>query len=289
MTTGESFLKEKSNGTTSLTASQRGWRAELSLRYERLRSGKCILRDRRHHGPLLVQRPFYPEGDEVCHTYLIHPPAGIVGGDGLQLELELEPKAHALVTTPGASRWYFSRGHTACVRQKVQLKEDAIIEWLPQETLFFDGTHADLRTRIDLASEARFCGWEIIGLGRPACGEFFSHGSIDVRLELFREGQPLLLERLHSRDGVVPGMLGYTAYATFCATGAQSQTLAKARRVLALHGGGPKGATLIRDLLIVRALAPQCEALVLMFRELWNVLRFELFGRSAEVPRIWYT
>ena len=59
---------------------QQGWHAALSLAYAR-RGERSVLVRRSHVGPLVVQRPLYPEGDTVCHTVLVHPPAGIAGGD----------------------------------------------------------------------------------------------------------------------------------------------------------------------------------------------------------------
>src|SRR5947208_642250 len=113
-----------------------GWQAELALRFARRRE-RTVVATRHQRGPLTVQRPFYPEGDGVCHTYLLHPPAGIVGGDDLRMTFALDPGTHALITTPAATRWYFSRGVDAQVYQRATLADGATLEWLPQETLLF--------------------------------------------------------------------------------------------------------------------------------------------------------
>ncbi len=265
-----------------------GWRAELALRFA-YRRERTVLADRHQRGPLLVQRPFYPEADGICHTYLLHPPAGIVGGDRLRVSVDLEAGAHALVTTPAATRWYFSRGREAQIVQYARLAEAATLEWLPQETLLFDGAHARLTTRIDLEGDARFCGWEILGLGRPACGEEFYNGRLDFRFEVFRHGQPLLLERLRGGPGGVAGLRGYPACATFIATGANTTALERAREILGAAPDALCGATLIDSLLVARGLAPCCEPLMTAFSELWSALRPLLLGRAAMPPRIWRT
>lgn len=263
------------------------WHAELALRFARRRE-RTVLVDRHQRGPLTVQRPFYPEADGVCHTYLLHPPAGIVGGDDLALRFDVDPGAHALLTTPAATRWYTSRGPRARVDQHARVADGAAFEWLPQETLLFDGARARLATRIDLRGTARFCGWEIVGLGRPACGERFRSGSIDCRFELSRDGEPLLFERWRG-DGGLPGLGGQTACATFVATSAAPPLLDAARAALPAAARAVCAATLIGDVLIVRGLAPNCEPLIATFTALWAAVRPALLGRAAVPPRIWRT
>jgi len=265
-----------------------GWHAEIALRFARRRE-RTVLAARHQRGPLTVQRPFYPEGDGVCHTYLLHPPAGIVGGDDLEMSFELDQGAHGLLTTPSATRWYFSRGLAAQMEQHATLAEGATLEWLPQETLLFDGAHARLTTRIDLAGSARFCGWEIVGLGRPACGERFLNGRVDFRFELFRNGRPLFLERLRSAAGGLPGLRGYAAYATFLASSASASALEAARAILSAAPDTLGGATLIGDILVGRGIAMRCEPLIDTFTKLWSALRPLLLGRVAVPPRIWHT
>ncbi len=137
----------------------RSWRAELALNYER-RGPRTVLASRRHDGPLVVQKPLYPEGDAVCHTIVVHPPAGIAGGDELEITVRAAEDAHVLLTTPGAGKWYRSSGAWARQRVSLDLQDDAALEWLPQETILYDGTLADIRWDAHLAPGARLrnCG-----------------------------------------------------------------------------------------------------------------------------------
>jgi len=265
-----------------------GWKAQLALEFE-AREARTVLQARRQYGPLQVQRPFYPEQDGTCHVYVLHPPAGIVGGDTLEISLRLASQARVLTTTPSATRWYLSRGRQARVTQQASLADGATLEWLPQENLLFNGAHARLSTRIDLRGDAQFCGWEMLGLGRPACAERFVDGSIDFRFELYRESRPVVLERLRSEDGCPPGLHGHAAYATFLATAADETTLAAARDVLHDATDTICGATLIDDVLIARGLAAHCEPLKKVFERLWTVVRPLVSRRIAVQPRIWHT
>lgn len=264
------------------------WRAHLELHFAPRRERTALWR-RRQRGPLLVQRPFYPEGDDVCHAYIIHPPAGIVGGDRLGLSVTVDSGAHALLTTPGATRWYFSREKPAHFIQDLTVGAGAVLEWLPQETLLFDGAHARLATRVTLAERSRFIGWEILGLGRPACGEDYRDGTLDFRFELHRADQPLLLERLRDIGGVLPNLRGNTAVATLMALPADDAALEAARTVAATETDALSGITRIGDRLLCRAVAPHCQPILRLFHRLWSELRPRVLGRPAVAPRIWQT
>ena len=89
-----------------------GWCAELELCFARSES-RTVLATRRHRGPLRIQRAFYPEPGGVCHAYLLHPPGGVVAGDRLAINVELDEGAQVLLTTPAAGKFYRSAGRTA--------------------------------------------------------------------------------------------------------------------------------------------------------------------------------
>src|SRR2546423_8733596 len=148
-----------------------GWHGHLELTY-RHDAGRCLVHDR-HRGPLRVLRTLHPEGPDVCHNVLVHPPGGIVGGDVLELAATLAPHTHAVLTTPGATRFYRSAGTPARQRVDIRIDDDARAEWLPLETICHPGAEADSRLRFELAPAAETIGWDVVALGLPASGEPF--------------------------------------------------------------------------------------------------------------------
>lgn len=263
-----------------------GWRAALYLELRR-KGGRTLVATRRHSGPLLIQRPFYPEGD-TCHVYLLHPPGGIVGGDQLLAEVRLEDGAQALITTPGATKFYRSAGETSGLRQHFHLAADSCLEWLPQDNIFFPGAQAKLETSFHLAPGARLFAWEMLCLGRPVMGEIFSHGALHTRLQVTRQGAPLLHERLRIIDGSLDKLAGHALVSTVLISPASQATLNKAREILDAFTA-PAGATLLDDLLVVRALAHRNLEIQNLLHQLWRGLRYELTGKPPLPPGIWST
>ena len=109
----------------------RRWEARLALEYG-FRDGRSVLTRREHFGPLRVQRDLYPEGSATCHTIIVHPPGGIAGGDRLWLQAQLDAGSAALLTTPGAGKWYRSAGAEASQSLEFTVADGAVLEWLPQ-------------------------------------------------------------------------------------------------------------------------------------------------------------
>ena len=269
-----------------LAARDTGWSAELMLRFVR-RGPKTCIGARRHFGPLLVQRPFYPEG-APCHVYVLHPPGGVVGGDKLVLDVHLESGSHALLTMPGATKFYRSGGDTACLRQHFHLAPDSVLEWLPQGSICFAGARARLENRFSLSPGARLLAWETLCLGRPVMNETFSHGALDTRLQIDVPNDPGLHERLRIEGGQLQKLGGYPLQATFCAYPATAELLEQARTLLdGLHP--PAGATLLGELLVVRLLDHDNQRLQLTLQRLWHALRPAVIGLTPCPPRIWAT
>ncbi|BBP00720.1 urease accessory protein UreD 2 [Sulfuriferula nivalis] len=273
-----------------------GWDALLSLGYVH-ESGKTTLLHRQHHGPLRVQKALYPEGSAVCHSIVLHPPGGIAGGDTLEIRVVLEHGSQALLTSPGAGKWYRSSGSYASQQLRFTVAENAVLEWLPQETILFDGALARMNMEVELAQGAVFMGWEIVCLGRAASGEKFNHGHLNQRVRIKFAGKPIWQEfgNLQGGDALMnspAGLAGCTVTATLVLAGkAIPADLLNQCREVAVDGmaGEHCGITVLPDVLIVRYLGNKSEAAKRYFTALWTILRPYAAGRQAVIPRIWQT
>jgi urease accessory protein len=270
------------------------WHARLGLHYAR-ESGRTVVRAS-HHGPLRILQSLYPEGPAVCHNVLVHPPSGLVAGDVLDIEVEVDAGAQALVTTPGAGRFYRSEGEPAVQQARLRLGEGARLEWLPLEALYYSGCRAENRVHMDLAPGAELVGWDIAALGLPAARRPFEHGSVLQELALgaaWLERGRIDASDTRLMDGPL-GLAGHRCLATlFLAAGGD---LGRARREQALTlareciAGGDvfAGATSPHpQVVVVRALAPVVEPALGLLKAIRNAWRPVLWSQAASPPRTW--
>ena len=279
------------NTTAHIVNQSSAWLAELSLRYE-YRGARTVIASRQHQGPLTVQKPFYPEGD-VCHTYILHPPGGVVGGDILKVNIDVADCAHALVTTPASGKFYRSNDKLAEQYNHLRLEGTGVLEWLPQETILFADSKVKTATRVELETSAKFCGWEIVCLGRPASRELYDLGYCQQTLQLYRNQQPLLIDRtiLDANSDLLQakwGLSGHSVVGVMVITNADKTMLQEAREVLEAFNG-LCAATLIDDVLVCRYLGYHGMHARETFTRIWSCLRPKWIERTAHEPRIWST
>lgn len=270
-----------------------GWRAELRLGFER-RGGRSVLATRAHRGPLVVQRPLYPEGEAVCHAILVHPPAGIAGGDRLALTVDVGAGAHALLTTPGAGKWYRSAGAGGELVQRIRVGERGVCEFLPQESIVYEGALGTLATEVELAPSAVFIGAEMLCFGRTAARERFTRGELALRTRIRRGHTPLWLERgvVGGGDALLDAAVGLggepvSASLLLAAPTCDAGLLEAWRAIVPAAGKG--AVTLLPGLLVARWLGPACEPGRAWLAQLWAAARPVVAGRAMQRPRIWNT
>jgi urease accessory protein len=256
------------------------WKASLGLRFS-FSGGKTTLVENKSEGPLVVQKPLYPEGPGVCHAIVVHPPGGIAGGDELTLDVDGGPGAKALLTTPGAAKWYRTRGPIA--KQQLAFRVEGSLEWLPRETIVFDGASAELDCRVDLAADGMFVGWEVLCLGRRGSGERFARGTVRLMMEVKREGKLLFVERgtIDGNGALMHSPVGFGGCSVL-GTMLVSRDMEK-----------PKidslSATRLPGVLVARYLGDSSEEALGAFGRLWAQIRPAVLGRGAVEPRIWRT
>jgi urease accessory protein len=287
------------------------WHARLALDYRRVADagGDRTLVHDRHDGPLRLLRSLYPESPRVCHSVLVHPPGGIVGGDVLEIDARLAERAHALVTTPGATRFYRSLG--AAARQDVRVRADggARLEWLPLETLAFSGCVAETRMRFELAPGAQMIGWDVLALGLPASDRAFERGCYAQQIEV--DGAWLERGRIDAGDARLLesplGLDGRRVLATMWFAGGaaldgalREALLEAARDVIGAFGDGDaQTAAELRErsgvtapgerVVVLRALAPRIEPAMRLLGAVWARWRETAWALPACVPRVWRT
>lgn len=269
------------------------WQGRLRLVFER-RDGRTVLARRQQAGPVAVQRPFHP-GDGACHVYLLHPPGGLARDDRIEASIEVRSGGAALVTTPAATKVY--RGPLqSSVTQCLDVGPGAGLEWLPQETILFGGSCYRARTHVRLARDARFGGWDIVTLGRPASGDGYETGAAHLEIGIDVGEEHRLVERqAWNRVAGDPapvltapwGLGGNRTLASYYAYPADADTLERARNLIG--DCAATGATLLDDLLVVRTLAGDVECARRLLTRVWEGLRRTVSGLAPSPPRVWAT
>ncbi len=276
---------------------ERHWPASLNVRVE-ARGSDSLLRSAKHYGPLRVQKP-YRQTDGSLHVYLLHPPGGVVGGDELNIDIHCGPDSRALFTSPAAGKFYRCLASNA-QRQSVRLEAeaDAHLEWLPQETIFFDGARAKLDTTVILTSSSTYLGWDIQYLGRRTSGESFEDGYIDQSTRILQEDALIHRERQRYEKASIAarwGPDGHHVIGTLVAVpleGQRSVAEATVKELQALMSEPEWGITWRGRTMLVRYVGLSAEAC----RDGFEFARQTIAGNDVfagralnETPRIWNT
>lgn len=260
--------------------------------------GATRLIERGHFGPLLIQKPLYPEGREVCQVVIVHPPGGVVGGDQLEIAAQVGNAAKAQITTPGAAKWYKANGHISRQNVRLEVGVQGSLEWVPQEAIFFNNAHVVLDHQVTLAKEASYIGCEILCFGRTASGESFSDGQIRSRYSIRYENKLIWHEQFRLLGGSAAmksslGLAGNTVCATLIAVGkvVPPTLISRVREEtgVIINGVGALGVTQLKSIVVARYLGNSSETARRVMLNVWGLLRPTMLNRPAMVPRMWNT
>jgi len=264
------------------------WHASLHLGFARDAECTRLVR-REHRGPLRVQKALYPEGPDACHVIVVHPPGGIVGGDRLDIAFDVPAGCHVLATSPGATKWYRANNRTSGQDVRLAAGPGAAIEWLPQETIFYDGAAVETTHEVDLAPDAVYIGAEVLCFGRRASGERFTHGRIRQRTRVRIDGRPVWWEQGDATPAALASPLGLGGHSV-CATLVAIGRPANASLLAALRAVDPQLAvSQVKQVCVARWLGDDGERARAVLTAAWQLLRPHLLGRPACPPRIWNT
>ena len=241
-----------------------------------------------------MQKALYPEGSETCHIVILHPPGGIAAGDRLCAQASLGNRARALLTTPGANKWYRSDKDWAHHNLRFSLDEHAVLEWLPRENIFFDGSNVSMNLDIELSPHAIYLGWDVLVFGRRASGESWRRGKLRMHTCIRRAEGALWSEvaNLDADSGftrALTGLAGFTVCGTLVAAGCDIADAVQdaCREVKPGDARSMIGITRLPGVLIARYLGDSSEDAFQWFANLWAVLRQAMLGKVACPPRIW--
>jgi urease accessory protein len=269
------------------------WQANLDLSFIH-RGERTLLAAKSHRGPLQIQKALYPEGPGICHVTVLHPPGGVAGGDALTVAARLESGSRVCLTTCGAAKWYRCPQAGAQHGLNFTVAAGAALEWLPRENILFDGSKAEMKLDVELASGAQFLGWEILCFGRRASGEGWRRGGLRLSTRIRQSGHPLWTERADivagsGFDASPVGLSGYSVCGTFVAAGADigADLLAACRAAAPVDGDSRRGVTSTPRILVARYLGHSSQEAFRWFTAVWTVLRPALLNQAAVAPRLW--
>jgi urease accessory protein len=255
------------------------------------RHGRTALAGLAQHDPMRVLLP-RPIDDDIPHAVLINTSGGLVGGDEVTAEVTLAAEARAVVTTQAAEKVYRSDGATTLLDNRLMVGAGAWLEWLPNETILFDGARLDRLIRIELTRDAALLAGEILVFGRLARGEKFRCGWLRDVWELRRDDKLIWTDRfvLDEDMGEVfddpHALAGAAALGVIVYAGPSVQDALPALRE-ALGELRNAAATCLGDVLLLRFLDRDPIVLRARFAAAWRALRRHA-GRPDALPGLWH-
>jgi len=269
--------------TTTLPRLQRA-SGECRVAFD-LRDGQTRLGDLYQRDPCRVLFPA-PELGEPPQAVLLTTSGGVTDGDSLKMAIEIGPKAAAVATTQAAEKIYrAARGGGHCaIDVAVRVGEGATLDWLPQETIVFQGARLKRRTVAEVEPGGALLACEMVVLGRAASGERFVSGLLLDSWSVRRSGRLAWTDTLRI-EGETPDGAGFgaaNALATVIGVWDVPQPqFEKARALLENAGDVRAGVTLVNGVMVARLLG---EATAVR----GAVIRFLSDFRGCRLPRVWH-
>lgn len=230
--------------------------------------------------------------DATSEAVLINTGGGMAGGDAMRVGIDVGPGSDAIVTTQAAEKIYRSQGANTRIETTLSVAAAASLAWLPQESILFSGARLARSLTIDLAADARLIASEAVFFGRSAMGETMLRGALRDRWRIRREGRLVFADDLRLEGAIAETLArqavgaGACAAATIVVAGPDLPDRLEQARACgdeASAGTVEIGAGIVADLLVIRLLSPDAQAL----RRVLVTLLGHLTGRA--LPRTWST
>lgn len=258
------------------------------------RDDRTVLAHLYQRTPCRVLFPNAPPGDVPLAT-LLTTSGGLTGGDRLRIAVAVGEAAAALVTTAAAEKLYRSLGPETKIGVTLEAGENAWLEFLPQETILFDGARLERRSTVTLAPGARVLATEMVVFGRAAHGERFARGLLHEGWRVYAGTQLIWTDALRL-DGDIAATLdrpwafgGATAHATVILAGADAAAQLELARAVAESAPCRSAATVVNGVLLARFLGPDAALVRRAVMRYVTTLRQETAGLPATMPRSWST
>jgi urease accessory protein len=207
----------------------------------------------------------------------------------------LDDGAHALLTTPGAGKWYKANGLIASQHLQFDIADHALLEWLPQETILFDAAQVQMSAQVRLAGNARYAGWEVLCFGRRAAAEQFATGRWQQRIQIFRDDELIWADYadVAGNDPLMHspvGMAGRSVVGRLViAAGITPPAVLEQCRAIEASSDDLFAVSALPDIFVATYLGDNAEVVRDYFSKLWEVLRPWYANVAAQRPRIWST
>lgn len=218
---------------------------------------------------------------------LINSSGGLTGGDRLEWRAEAGDGAALTLTTQACEKVYRARDGVAEVRTVLTVGEGARLDWLPQETILFDGGALSRRLEADIARGGRLLVVEAAVLGRTAMGETVRHGLLRDRWRVRREGRLVFADELRLDEAIAdagaaaPVLAGARAFASILLVDEEAGRFVTPLRAALGERGG---ASAFDGKLFARVVAADGFALRTALTPALEALR-----EGRPLPRVWRT
>ena len=281
------------------------WQASIKLEFRKDKDKTLMVRNL-HYGPLVVQKPFYPE--VACHVYLLHPPGGVASCDHLCVEAKANEHSQVLITTPGATKFYKGENNYSLFEQNFYVENDASLEYLPAQNIFYKGTHTKVKTTFYLKDNSRFAFRDVSKCGMKDEERPFENSSLFNTVTIVENGKEKLIETsfIDGQDDLeaLSGNYGCVYTGTYITNKVCEETLDKIRAILDSYKDNSSfehskrkepnfrfyvAAGVVDNYTVVRFLSSHNEAIEKSIVDIWKLTRLETVGLKPCLPRIWST